>query len=80
MPEGLYALQEAPESTKEDLSTIPPFVRFRDVLVMHAWVFCFHCIEQCWQLLVTLFLIPVYHLPCSLLCPPCFPVLDPVTN
>jgi hypothetical protein len=36
MPEGLYALRETSESTKEDLSAIPPFVRFRDVLVMHA--------------------------------------------
>jgi hypothetical protein len=36
MPEGLYALRETPESTKEYLSAIPPFFVFRDVLVMHA--------------------------------------------
>jgi hypothetical protein len=39
MLEGLYALRETPENTKEDLSAIPPFVRFRDVLVMHACFF-----------------------------------------
>jgi hypothetical protein len=72
MPKGLYALRETPESTKEDLSDIPPFIRFRDVLIMHVWVFCFDCIEQCWQLLVTVLPILVYHLACSLLCPPCF--------
>jgi hypothetical protein len=42
---------------------------------MHAWINCFHCIEHCWQLLVPLLLVPIYHLLGPLLCPPCFPIL-----
>jgi hypothetical protein len=39
MPEGLYALRETLETTKEYLSAIPPSIGFRDALEMCAWVF-----------------------------------------
>ena len=81
MPEGLDALGEAPEYTPEKLTyVLPPCIWFWDVLIMHAWICCFHCIQQGMQFLKSLLPITIYHLPCPLLCPPCLPIFYPVSK
>ena len=45
-PKGLDTLREAPEGTKEYLPPILPCIWFWDVLIMHAWIHRFDCIEK----------------------------------
>ena len=70
MSKGLDTLREAPESTKGYLPPILPCIWFWDVLIMYAWIHRFDCIEKYWQLLIPILLVPIYHLPRSLLSPP----------
>jgi hypothetical protein len=44
---------------EEYLSPILPCVLSRDVLIMHAWIHCFDCIEKYWKLLVAILLVPI---------------------
>jgi hypothetical protein len=74
MPKGLDTLREAPKSTKEYLFPILPCVWPRDVLIMHAWIHCFDCIEKYWKLLVAILSVSIYHLPRPLLSPPGFAI------
>ena len=46
VPKGLDTLREAPESTEEYLPPILPCIWFWDVLIMHAWIHRFNCIEK----------------------------------
>ena len=74
MPKGLDTLREAPESTEEYLPPILPCIWLWDVLIMHARIHRFNCIEKYWQLLIPILLVTIYHLPRSLLSPPSFTI------
>ena len=79
VPKGFDTLREAPESTEEYLPPILSYIWFWDVLIMHAWIHHFDCIEKYWQLLVPILLVPIYHLLCSLLSPPSFTISYHIT-
>ena len=80
VPKSLDTLREAPESTEEYLPPILSCIWFWDVLIMHAWIHRFDCIEKYWQLLIPILPVSIYHLPCSLLSPPSFTISYHITS
>ena len=47
---------------------------------MHAWIQRFDCIKKYWQLLITILLVPIYHLLRSLLSPSSYTISYHITS